>query len=420
MIKLKSKKILFLFLSILIFNNSHSQEYFFINGIKHDTRINSEINHLEPDSSVYSEYENGSFIPVHFYKHRYGNSKNKIASDIEYNGNPVYDSFTYNFQGKLTGHYTFDDFGLLQSEIKKYNDDGLLTNRIIFIRENDQLIKSFHDSFTYFKQGNKLSGVLHYNLINIQGSIWEETSYYGFSYGGSEYPQVIEYRKQNPLTQAMHFHSLLQNLRWDLNEKSEFFDKQLTRFDLFTDSSGTVVYKGYDSMHVENNKVIKKYSYRNGGLESLVSQEWDLNGNMIKQILEQPIGNNFDTIVIYSNEYIYASSGEILEHLSIEDNKITSHVSRKKNNYYYSGTSLYKDKIEARLYIYPNPAKNYIVIDSPSEIIEMEIRDINGKEVFNQKKLSNNQINIDELKAGLYIIYIRTINGVKSEKLLIQ
>ncbi len=85
---------------------------------------------------------------------------------------------------QLTCQYTYDQFGLIQSIENIYNDDGLLTNSIGFIRENDEMIKSFQYSFTYYKQGNKLAGVLVYYYINMQGSEWEQTAYYGFNYNG--------------------------------------------------------------------------------------------------------------------------------------------------------------------------------------------------------------------------------------------
>lgn len=134
----------------------------------------------------------------------------------------------------------------------------------------------------------------------------------------------------------MEFHSIYENLKWELDEPCQFFDKQLTRFDWSTDSSGSVVYRGYDSMVVINNQLIKRIIYRNGGLQSIVSYEYDNNSNMSKQVLEEWIGPNFDTIIVYENEYIYAGSGEILEHIKKQDNKITSDIRLEKTQYFFS------------------------------------------------------------------------------------
>ncbi len=61
--------------------------------------------------------------------------------------------------------------------------------------------------------------------------------------------------------------------------------------------------------------------------------------------------------------------------------------------------------------VWPNPANEYIYIKSNSIISNIYITDITGKTVLTQNK-SENTINISSLDAGLYIMQIRTKDGM--------
>ncbi len=70
--------------------------------------------------------------------------------------------------------------------------------------------------------------------------------------------------------------------------------------------------------------------------------------------------------------------------------------------------------------IYPNPAKDVVNISSSSDISTVKIMDITGKLVLSATTLSNNSINVSNLKTGVYILNITLINGNQSTKKLIK
>ena len=72
--------------------------------------------------------------------------------------------------------------------------------------------------------------------------------------------------------------------------------------------------------------------------------------------------------------------------------------------------------------IYPNPIKNFVLIENQQNFtgnLEFTITDLTGRIVKNGNSKFNEQINIEGLTSGNYIIQIETENGVKfTEKLI--
>ena len=71
--------------------------------------------------------------------------------------------------------------------------------------------------------------------------------------------------------------------------------------------------------------------------------------------------------------------------------------------------------------IYPNPAINYVSINSEINIINVEIYNIVGQKVFNQNDPGNNfTINTNEFESGIFFVRITTPKGYQTQKLIIK
>jgi len=68
---------------------------------------------------------------------------------------------------------------------------------------------------------------------------------------------------------------------------------------------------------------------------------------------------------------------------------------------------------------YPNPASSFINIDVDEEILQFVIYDYTGKTVLFQSNLIDNQVDVGNLKLGVYLIEVTTNTAIFSEKLLI-
>ena len=70
--------------------------------------------------------------------------------------------------------------------------------------------------------------------------------------------------------------------------------------------------------------------------------------------------------------------------------------------------------------IYPNPAKDFISLNSNPDIINITINDIDGIVVFNQSENLEKSISISFLPKGIYFVSITTNNGITITKKLIK
>ena len=75
----------------------------------------------------------------------------------------------------------------------------------------------------------------------------------------------------------------------------------------------------------------------------------------------------------------------------------------------------------ARFSIYPNPTDtgNVNIISTDSEYMDVQVFDVLGKQVINQR-LTNNNLDVSQLRSGLYIVKITQNNASVTKKLVIK
>ena len=74
--------------------------------------------------------------------------------------------------------------------------------------------------------------------------------------------------------------------------------------------------------------------------------------------------------------------------------------------------------------VYPNPAKDNFTIDlkdsfSPQDITSISMYDTNGKQVYNSNEYQKN-IKVNALSKGIYLIFIKSINGNITKKVVVD
>ncbi len=71
--------------------------------------------------------------------------------------------------------------------------------------------------------------------------------------------------------------------------------------------------------------------------------------------------------------------------------------------------------------LYPNPARDFINIESPKTISSVAVMDITGKVVINVNNLKNNRINVSDLMPGVYMVSVKDNNdNVSTQRLIIS
>ncbi len=135
------------------------------------------------------------------------------------------------------------------------------------------------------------------------------------------------------------------------------------------------------------------------------------------------ISNGSETSVLRTNFYDADYIGSVLPSntinlvgLGAEFNGNAQIYPRNSND--IDATLATKSNTQINFSLYPNPAKGQVTIQTETtNAVQVEVFDILGKKVI-AKKVSNGNLNISSLNAGLYLVKV-TQNGVTSTKKLI-
>jgi hypothetical protein len=76
----------------------------------------------------------------------------------------------------------------------------------------------------------------------------------------------------------------------------------------------------------------------------------------------------------------------------------------------------------SNLAIFPNPNKGEFTVSNSSEIINVNITDVQGKIVYSMNNVNLNKmdVNISDLEKGMYMINVETVDGTITESVIVQ
>ena len=72
------------------------------------------------------------------------------------------------------------------------------------------------------------------------------------------------------------------------------------------------------------------------------------------------------------------------------------------------------------LHVYPNPAKDFIVIEGINNQSEISIFDLTGREMLKQNVLNGEKISVTTFSKGIYFLEIKNENRIQTKKLIIE
>ena len=84
-----------------------------------------------------------------------------------------------------------------------------------------------------------------------------------------------------------------------------------------------------------------------------------------------------------------------------------------------TGVGVGEINLASNIQLYPNPATTYIQISSEENISGVEIFNLKGQQILEENSYQD-KINIEKLSTGVYFVSIKTDQGVRVEKLIIQ
>lgn len=320
--------------------------------------------------------------------------------------------YYYNTNNKVTEFIlqswdeSIDDYDNLYRYTYAYNSNGDVKETIDYTWDGaDWINDSDSDKSVITYNGNKLDYVTTYSY-NVAGSEW-----------------VID------LESTLTTYTYNANILIELEQK----------------------WKGAD--WIDKNKNIYTYN-ANGQLIEDVSQEWIdpnwveterttydfVNGNMTTEteysynngwVSDYKTVNTFDPVLLMSNfihpfndktgkDYLFGSS-------NIYYNKIlTSNDSyyfgdtwedSSRTTFYYDGATAGLSDIDLnKISVYPNPTADFVFITENANIATFKILDLVGKTIVQDKLNQSNKIDVSNLKEGLYILELKTSEGITTYK----
>ncbi len=251
------------------------------------------------------------------------------------------------------------------------------------------------------------------NSIDGNGRITEQVTETWDEVNGflKEQKIVFSYGKDNKI-------NLLELHNWN---------DSLNAFELFIQYD-SIVWHSY----VENDAFLEKSkpTYVSGtwnmdGNKSVIviNMNYDAADNLIQQVMSMSEdGIDWIDDIGELNEYQYDSKGRCIEHLELDYvDSIDDYIPSKRTTFssFYTAPNLAVNTVDNLNLIYPNPAKNWIIV--PETTLNISVFNSQGQLVLSSKTTINNQVDITELDSGIYFVQSSLKNGeTLTEKLLIQ
>ncbi len=362
------------------------------------------------DSTIWEQYDSAaSQVVVHsktvFTYDANGNTSTDI---LYYYINSAWietrkDLYNYDDKGNMTSdiYYYFDETSNWNwYEIREYtyDDKGNVILDITYTNEiNLQIKNGTKHEYTYDSIGNITVDIRY--VWNVTDSLWVNNgkSYLTYDADGNRTSIIFYYWGKiydwdtNPP-------------KWILNYKGEF------TFDHNGDMIlGIDYYWNYNTGWVSDQKI--EYTY-------------DTNGNLTSAIVYYLVDTNQ-----YNNyfkfEYTYDINGNMTSYIYYLWYESSGQwIANAKNNYYYSEHDITSAQVipEREIKVYPNPASEYVLFDlsDVSESATVELYDIQGKKVLEQKLSDNKQISVSNLSTGLYMYRLNDSGFISKGKILVE
>jgi hypothetical protein len=127
----------------------------------------------------------------------------------------------------------------------------------------------------------------------------------------------------------------------------------------------------------------------------------------------------------FKYEYAYNLFGNMTSYIYYLWNESTDQwIANSKGTNYYSeyNTTLVPVIPEREIKVYPNPASEYVLFDLPdiSESATVELYDIQGKMVLEQRLSHNKQISVSNLGEGMYLYRLNDRGNTYKGKIFVE
>jgi hypothetical protein len=328
-------------------------------------------------------------------------------------------TYTYDSNNNLTGELSekwngtngvWDNY---HSNIFEYD---LRNNRIRHLSQHMEV--SSESSFQYFSTFDDNNNEITFLSQKWDGS-WTDLYKYFFYFNenNNRISTVVEYYGgTSSLDSSKSFcyydsnNNLLKELfLWRINQEWVNYNQNIFTYDINNNRTSNLFQKW------DNN------SWKNLSLNTCI---YDINNNQISDLSQEWIGSAWRNNYIYKYTYDNNNIKKSTVFYYFNNDGSTFYSGDSTCNYFHV-TSYGINEIETQLIkIYPNPASEFVYITinkSSNEIVEFNIYSITGVIVRSGIIDQNNQqINIEDLCNGIYLISTKSKKMTGIQKLVIQ
>jgi hypothetical protein len=323
-----------------------------------------------------------------------------IAGQWVVSGKAVY---TYDANGNNTldiGYYWFEQPGKLfkyYKAEKTFDANGNETSYIgyFWAESSNDWIPSVKEDYIYDTNG-KVTLINNYDWYETSNSQW-------IAYMKREYSYDIN----GDINSVIYFNRDTANTQWNAYMKEEYAYN--------TGDSKTLALVNYFNWDIANTQWLvyakDEYTYdANGNITLIIEYEYDADLSQWFNI------SKFETT--------YDAYGDI--------NTVNYSWNRTTNEWdaYYETTVYYPQHDitgvrvipQSKISVYPNPASGYVIFDgiNVSSSAKVEVFDMEGKKVLEQKIPENRQINVGSLHKGQYLYRLQDNGKINAGKIVVE
>ena len=341
--------------------------------------------------------------------------------------------YTYNGNGKVTEIRdsawitTLNSFSLYRTEVYSYNLNGNIIS--ITTSEFDNSTANFRlqikDEYQYDTQNREVKFSSYRWSINT--STWKKHSKIEHTYyANSKHKQLTNFIGLNNNWDTTFY------INYNYNIDGEIAIRKVTQVYGYTVPLLIKTHLAYDSNHNLISETQMNFNYNTQQYDSAFVTNYTIDNynNTTEMMLYEYISNNntwvdarhysftFNTNYL-NNDAIYPYGFDInLENKYIPLSELRTFYDTTLSNWhiidsvnYYFSTK-YIDfipmKSNNRISIYPNPAKDIVYFQLPTDIDNAQIKvyDITGKLILNQPLNNDKSLSVESFARGIYIIYI--------------
>ena len=357
-------------------------------------------------SSVEEEYDGSSWVITYGTDYEYDNNNN-LTTEIYYNWNGTAwvdeykETRTYDINNKVVEEviYMWDgisQYDSVEKTVFTYNSLGLVIQSNEYLWDGTQWVKSKKD---YIYDNNKMSKIeeSHYDGTQFILSERKTLTYIGnyLSEKLLEWNNGIQWITSSRYLFTYDSNNKLENRKFETYDGSNWTELVVVNYEL--DASFNRLRESYNVEGINAGKL--EYEYDLSAQMSSFAHPFKDNSGLDYLLEDFPYVNK----ILSSTSFDYDVPSATYN--------ATERITYNYNNHIVLNTEDFKEI--QNIVLYPNPANDYLQITGITKSETIAVYDMLGVKAFELVVKENDQVNIQNLSKGMYLMKFENGNTLK-------